>query len=243
VLRETTRPLSDAERAELERRAQWKVNEDLGGAITFFCVLGVFGGTLGSCASARVPHALPIALGLSFVLWLFAARTNLRARLAEKTAYRRDLAKGEARVLHVEDADVAIRKERGSEGPTLVMKVSEQQVLFLGGQWLLDDALYGDGVGGGGDGDGDGDAFDEKHLNGLPDPHGFPAKSFELAFAPASRVVFAIRVLGPYADGRHVPADAVAIEDLAPFELVDIDHPAVRGAFSGKASTRARPAR
>ena len=96
MIEETTRPFTDAERAELLRLEKWRANEDLGGPITFLLVFGVCGGALGSCASARVPHATLIGLGVALVLWILAARANLRATLARKARYRVDLAKGEA---------------------------------------------------------------------------------------------------------------------------------------------------
>jgi hypothetical protein len=211
MLRETTRPLTKSERDALEQRARWRVNDDLGGALTFFVVLGVVGGAIGNCAGRVVPHGLPIALAIAFALWIAATRTNLRARRKEKDAYRRDLANGEARVIHVEDAEVFVREERGSEGPTFVLRVSDSRVLVLSGQWL-----YG---------------ID----------HAFPARAFELASAPVSRFVLGVDVLDPAApEQRKLEAAAIAIEDLGPVEVLDVDHPAIRDAFSEQASGRGR---
>lgn len=209
MLRETTRPLRDAERAKLEQRARWSVNEDLGGAITFFAVLGVLGGALGSCVNKSVPNGLAITLVVAFVLWVVVARVNLRARIAEKNAYRRDLAKGETRVLDVEDAEVFVQKERSSEGPIYVLKVNESRVLVLIGQWL------------------------HGHERALR------AKGFELTFAPVSRLVFAIRAVAPGGNKpTKLPVGAVAIEDLDELQLLDADHPAVRDAFTAPKSKR-----
>ncbi|MDB4992706.1 MAG: hypothetical protein JWM74_138 [Myxococcaceae bacterium] len=225
VLRETKRPLSASERAALERLTQFSANRDLGGPITFLAVLGVLGGTAGSWLGRSIPHALPVSLAIALVVWLMASRVNLRARWREKGAYRSDLARGEAEVLEVEDPDVLEEAPGGSAGPIIVMKVSPTRVLVLSGQWLWSATLYGRPA--------EDDTFDEQHLNGAPEPFGFPAQRFEIAIAPKSRFVLGIRVLGPYAPPRRtLPAGTLPLEELEEIALLDHEHPAVRRAFS-----------
>jgi hypothetical protein len=223
VLRESRRPLLESERAELERRARFSVNRDLGGALTFLAVLGVLGATAGSCLGRSIPHALPASLGIALVLGFAAARANVRARWGEKAAYRKDFARGEAEVLEVRDPEVLEQEAGGSEGPTIVMRVSPTQVLVVSGQWLWSGALYGC----------ESETEDDAHVNGAPDPFGFPAQHFEIALAPTSRLVLGIRVLGPYATPRRTLAPGtVPLEALGEVTVLDRDHAAVRNLFT-----------
>jgi hypothetical protein len=75
--------------------------------------------------------------------------------------------------------------------PILAFDIGEGKLLFLQGQWLVNDnALYGAPPL-------TGDAYEE-YLNGLPPPHSFPSSAFRLTRLPHSGHVLSIRVAGTY---------------------------------------------
>ena len=75
--------------------------------------------------------------------------------------------------------------------PILAFDIGSGKLLFLQGQWLVNDnSLYGAPPL-------QGDPYDE-YLNGLPPPHSFPSRSFTLTRLPHSGRVLKIRVSGEY---------------------------------------------
>jgi len=219
VLRESQRPLTAEERRVLERVLNPGRNVAWGPAITFTAVAAVIGATVGSCLEGKA--AWPVGVATTVILAAVSIRANLKARQVENEALRGDLARAQALLLEVEDPDVLVQHGNGVD--VLVMKVDPEWIFVLADQELGDERTYGC----------DEELFhDPAHVNGLPDPYGFPARRFELALAPLTGLLFSIRVRGPYlAPRRELSADeAVTVE--AAFTRMRADDPRVKNLFA-----------
>jgi hypothetical protein len=94
--------------------------------------------------------------------------------------------------------DIEVRDPRVLEiglindtAPILAFDIGDGKLLFLQGQWLVDDVSLYDAP------PLKGDAY-EDYFNGLPPPHSFPSRAFTLTRLPHSGRVLKIRVAGEY---------------------------------------------
>ncbi len=116
---------------------------------------------------------------------------------------RNDLQSGYVQILHIVDP-ILVQQIDEDEDPILYFEIAEGLVLLLMGQWLLEPSIYGFA--------GEPPLSEVDHLNGLPDPFGFPSREFEITRAERSGEVFAIKVLGAYLE----PIQRLAWKDLRP---------------------------
>lgn len=143
-----------------------------------------------------VEIALVLASVLAgLVLGSLPAREYRRHMSRNCMRAREDLVSGVVQILHVRGGRVVVKEPYNDEGRALIFDVGDGWLLLLQGDWLYDESTYGaparslDEVEA---------ADDTGHINGVPDPHGFPSGDFELDRAERSGIIFGIRVRGPY---------------------------------------------
>jgi hypothetical protein len=169
---------------------------------------------------------MPVGLGVAFALLmaLACAATIFRMRRLA----REDLERGEVQILYVKDPIVVRQDEYNDEGPILYFDIGEGKLLFLWGQWLFDAETYGAPV----------EELPEdldvpEHVNGLPDPYGFPSSEFKLARLPKTGDVLGIEVLGSHVPpARTIGRKEVKWSALGPSAILDGSLDALQAAVS-----------
>lgn len=192
----SSRPPTADERAVIERQAKPDAASYGCLAVAFGIMpivsLAAAGGWLvrrwdpGLVGTGRTIGAIAGAGILARVLFSFVPFERRRRRRAADDAK-------EMRVQEVEvrDPRVVSLSLIGDNAPILAFDIGLGKLLFLQGQWLVnDDAIYGVPAP-------QGDAFEE-FLNGLPPPHSFPSDAFTVTRLPHSGHVLGIHVTGNY---------------------------------------------
>lgn len=157
-------------------------------------LLGWVGRWLGGLESIDAPvigEVVGWALGLTLfaAMWFSARRSSDSVqRLVDA-----DLRQGLVEVVRVCGARFT-KTAHPIDTPQLAVEVGDGATLFLQGSWLTEAARFGRA-----EPDADSD-WDERHLNGQPDPWGFPSADFTLHRLPSSGHVVRVDVEGPYFD-------------------------------------------
>ncbi len=140
-------------------------------------------------AHVGVGRAIGVAAGIA--VFLSALVTFIRFELRERRRAAADVKDMAVQEIEVRDPRVVEIGLINDNAPILAFDIGNGRLLFLQGQWLInDDSLY----------DAPplkGDAYDE-YVNGLPPPHSFPSRAFTLTRLPHSGRVLKIRVAGDY---------------------------------------------
>jgi len=136
--------------------------------------------------AVRFVLTLGIVAGVAFS-FLWGKRALALVALAK-----RELQKGEAEVIHVQDCRYFQQDERNDEGPTLYFDLGDRKLLALRGQWIFDEQIYGASRKAGDENDSEGP------LNGLEAPYAFPSTEFTLHRLPTLGTVLKVEVQGRY---------------------------------------------
>lgn len=128
-----------------------------------------------------------VALGLPILFALIPFDRKLR-KLAE-----RDHVAQLVQDIHVVDPRVIEVAAIGNRSPNLAIDIGAGKILYLQGQWLYKEELYGAVSPAEDEGDDGDDRF-----NGLRPPFSFPATEFVISRLPVSGEVLRIQVLGDY---------------------------------------------
>ncbi|GAB5440682.1 MAG: hypothetical protein Fues2KO_10310 [Fuerstiella sp.] len=166
------------------------------GCLLLFVAIYVWGlGTIGHWIGIWVSPAVETAalwlgrvaaVGLTIPFVLSVSRyLSQQRRLAQA-----DVKSQLVQEIHVTNPRVIEVAMIGNIGPNLAIELSDESVLYLQGQWLLNESIFRAPVPKNDEGD--------DRLNGLPDPHSFPSAEFTLTRLPHSGEVLRIDVQGEY---------------------------------------------
>ena len=166
-------------------------------------VFGVIGGWIGgftspeAAQSGRLIGWIVAVTLFVVVLTKFSRFERGRRRLA-----RQDRELQQVQEIHVVNPRVVELTALTDNEPVLAFDIGDDQVLFLQGQWIRDEATYGMVPV-------ESDDAQEDFLNRLPPPHAFPSTEFTVTRLPHSGSVLGIRVSGEYI---HPGTPVVAME-------------------------------
>jgi hypothetical protein len=173
-------PLSSKYKAELSGYVSWAVR--LVRAILFIAVVLLVTASLKSIHSSFAPkeglggnRLFWIIPALAFVVWFHSAWQRWTGGARGTADIRKDLARGEVAIHHVQVLDAIEIEEVEDEGPSYFILTDEKEVLYFSGQWL--------------------DREKRK---------GFPWTTFNILEAPASRTFFSLKKTGERFRPSHI---------------------------------------
>lgn len=205
----TTRPPTPEEQRSIDRGAKPDLASS-GCLILFFGVLpyflfGRFGAWLGRHVSPReAERGLLIGRLAAVLLFVAMLGTFLSQERRRRKRAHKDLAEATIQEIAVTDARVIEIGAINDIEPIFVFDIGGGKLLYLQGQWLREESIYGAPRV---DGDPDG-----RFLNGLDAPYSFPSTSFTVVRLPNTGRVLSIRPSGTYLPPIGNPVEALRKE-------------------------------
>lgn len=165
-------PLTTKQKAELRGYVSWPVR--IVRAILFLAIVLLVAASLRSIHSSFAPkqgfgsNALWwIIPALAFMVWFYSCWQRWTGGRRGTAEIRKDLARSEVAIHHIQVVDAIEIEEVEDEGPSYFILTSENEVIYFSGQWL----------------------DREKR-------RGFPWNSFNILEAPTSKVFFSLKKTG-----------------------------------------------
>lgn len=190
-----SRPATEEERRTMLAQTRQGI-ASYGCLVAFFAAVGMvvawLGGWLGLFVSLRaVTTGRCIGAGLSLGLFFYALFSLIPLERRSRRRAAKDWESQSVEELAVSQPRVVEIGLINDNEPILAFDIGQGRLLFLQGQWLRDETIYGAKA------PEEDDPFDQ-YLNGLPPPHSFPSTEFTVVRLPHSGRVLGIRVSGEY---------------------------------------------
>ncbi len=232
----TTRSPTSAEQRLIEARSKSDA-ASIGCIVIFFGVvpallLGQLGKWLGGFIAPHVAiygqwigWSVAAIIFLTF-LWKFSRLERRRRQRASQDRDERIIQE-----IHVRDPRVIEIGLINDNEPILAFEIGDNKILFMQGQWLRDEAIYG--------ADPLEDDPRDDIFNGLPEPHSFPSTEFTISRFPNSGEVVGIHVSGSYLAPPAQLTEALQPEyEFADAELLDGSLDDIAGVLSREHTRR-----
>ncbi|MDH5509782.1 MAG: hypothetical protein OEZ32_05430 [Nitrospinota bacterium] len=182
---------------DFENKPDWASNLFL-----IFCAvigslaLGAMVGWLGELLKFPHPERYRyLAWAVGGLLYLFTTVSFNLSDLPRIRNARLDLLSGTVQQIHVKNPTAILLGYNNTVDPLLALDLGEGKILYLYGQWMFDNRIFGAP-------EFDQEVLDEENLqkrvNGMPDPYGFPSTEFTLVRMRHCGRVLSVSVVGEY---------------------------------------------
>lgn len=164
--------------------------------IIFFAIvpvwlLGILGGWVGDFISVNAStYGRWIGWLVSAILFISMLATFIPYERRKRLRASQDSKRQIIQDIHIFQPRLVEIARINDNEPILAFQIDENQILYLQGQWIRDEGMYGaeplkcDPYG--------------EFINGLPEPYSFPSTEFKVSRFPNSKEVTGIHVTGKY---------------------------------------------